>query len=289
MPTEVLTGVGRIVWGHPMRAQEKKYMDGPNKGQTVLGKDGQPVVQWSFGVAFPKAEFGPIWQAMEAEARTGYPHGVPQRFSWKYKDGDGIDGNGKPFADREGHPGCYVLTVTTEAFCPPCYIFENGQYRQLVEKEIKCGDHVALKLSLKVNVATGTNTPSLYVNPVAVQLVGYGKEIVNSGVNPNDAFGGRQFALPPGASATPISSAPAGVGMPMGQPPGQPPQQYGAQPVYMQQPPAAPGYPQAPQQPQYGAPPPMPDQAPPPMGYPPQQPAPGGYAPPPMPGQMPGR
>ena len=212
--TEILTGVGRIVWGHPLRSREKIYMDGPNKGQPVIKQDGSKVTQWSFGLAIPKAEFAPIWAAMQQEAATGYPNGTPPRFSWKIKDGDGIDDKGQPFNLREGYAGCYVLTITTEAFAPSVFKYENGAYRQLTADELKCGDYLCAKLNFKVNVATGTNTPSLYVNPLALELVGYGKEIVSAGVDPMAAFGGRQHQLPPGASAVPISAAPAGYGMP---------------------------------------------------------------------------
>jgi hypothetical protein len=255
MTIEIQTGVGRIVWGNPGRSQVKKHQDGQLKGQPVL-KDGQPVQQWAFGVAFPKADFQTsIWPSMAQEAASGYPQGVPPRFSWKYQDGDGVDSAGKPFNQREGYAGCFVLTVSTEAFAPPIFKFENGAYRQMKPEEIKCGDYVALALSLKVNVATGTNTPSLYINPIAIEHVGYGQEIQSVGaVDPNAVFGGQQRALPPGASATPLAPA-AGTGMP------------GTMPGMM--PPPAPMAPPAP-----GMMPPAPMMAPPPAPI----------APPPPPG-----
>jgi hypothetical protein len=289
MPTEVKTGVGRIVWGSPAKAQVKKQQEGPQKGQPVL-KDGQPVNQWAFGVAFPKAEFqATIWPAMSQEAASGYPNGTPPRFAWKYQDGDGIDSNGQPFSKREGYAGCYVLTISSEAFAPPVYKFENGAYRQLEPHEIKTGDYVAVAVKFVVNVPAqgSTHTPSLYVNPVAIEFVGYGKEIQN-GPDPMALFGGQQRQLPPGASSTPIAPA-NGVSMPgtgpqMMQPqPGQMPGQQPA-PQMMQQAPQ-PGYPQ----PSPGYNPPHDPRF---TGYP--QPSPG-YNPPhdprftggPQPGQMP--
>ena len=228
MPHEILTPPGRIVWGHPLKPQAKKYMDGPNKGQDVKDASGNPVMQWSFGLAIRKEEFGPIWAAMQAEAMTGYPNGVPQRFSWKIKDCDQVDDKGKLYREREGYAGCYVITISSANFAPAVYKFENGVYRQLTEKEFKTGDWMVAKLSFAVNVATGTNTPSLYVNPQALEIVGYDKEIVTAGVNPMEAFGGRQYQLPPGVSATPISGAPADVGMPGAPGPGQMPPAAGA-------------------------------------------------------------
>lgn len=243
--TECTTPVGRIVWGHPGRARQKTHMDGAQKGQPVL-RDGQPVQQWSFGVAFDKAAFqAEIWPAMSAEIHSGYPNGVPPRFSYKYVDGDGIDNNGQPFSNREGYAGCFVLAISTEAFAPPIYRLnpQTGGYDQLTEDQIKTGDYVRVGLNFKVNVATGTLTPSIYVNPVAVELVGYG-EAIHTGPDAATLFGGAAPQLPPGASATPVASS--STGMPgMGQPPAPQPAQGGmpapqpvAQPAPVQQPPA---------------------------------------------------
>ena len=285
-----INALGRVVWGHPLKGTQKKNMD---TGQIIL-KDGQPVIQHVFGLAVPKADFlATVWPAMQAEAAKGFPSGVPQNFAWKIDDGDDATPRqgGKAFAEREGYPGHYVITIASNTGFPPAlYRFNGTNYDQLNEDDLKTGDWVNAALNLVVNVPTQrTHTPSLYVNPQALEFVGYGTAIVSAGVNPMAAFGGQQRALPPGASATPVSGAPgAGVQMP-GTMPQQP---YGA-------PPAQPGYPAAPQQP-YGAPAqPAPGQMPPPYqqfvqpgapaapGYPaPQQPgypAPGGM-PPGMPG-----
>jgi hypothetical protein len=242
-------------------------------------KDGQPVQQWAFGVAFPKNEFAPIWAAMSQEAATGYPQGTPPKFAWKYQDGDGIDSNGQPFNKREGYAGCFILTITTEAFAPPIYKFQNGAYVQLNADQIKTGDYVAVALNIKVNVPTDrTHTPGLYINPEAIDHVGYGQEIHN-GPDPMALFGGQQRQLPPGASATPIASN-GGVAMPGTGPTMQP----GPSTMPMQQPGQMPGQPQMQYQqpgPQTmpGAPQPGPQTMPgaPQPGY--QQPAPG-YTPP---------
>lgn len=199
------------------------------KGQTVM-RDGKPVEQWAFGVAFPKADFqAQIWPALAAEAATGYPQGTPPRFAWKYQDGDGIDSKGVPFNQREGYAGCFVLTVSSELMAPPIYKLVGGGYVQLQPNEIKCGDYVVVGLMLKVNVATGTNTPSVYINPLAVELVGIGSEIVSVGAaDPMALFGGAARQLPPGVSMVPQATAGA-PGMPG----------MSAPPAPMMQPPAA--------------------------------------------------
>ncbi len=262
MPTEITTPPGRIVWGHPTKARPRT--DQKTK-QVLLDQQGNPRQSWSFGVAFDKATFQQhIWPALAAEAATAFPQGAPPAFAWKYVDGDGVDREGKPFNQREGYAGCYVLSISTELQAPPIFKFANGAYQQLAADGIKCGDYVAVGLNLKANVPTDrTQTPGIYINPTAVEFVGYGTEIVSAGTaDPNAIFKGQHHALPPGASATPIG-APAGApGMPgTGQapayaPPGGPP----------------PGYP--PQQPQYAPP------AAQPGGYPAPQAAPGGYPPP---------
>lgn len=256
------TPAGRIVWGKPGRPTIQT--DRATK-QPKIGKDGKPVEQWAFGLAIPKAEFlAKIWPYLDQEAKTAYPSGVPQNFSWKFKDGDGVDSNGKPYNLREGHAGCYILTVSSTAFAPPMYKFENGAYRQIGPEEIKCGDYVAVNMNVKVNVPQDrTFTPGLYVNPNGVQFVGYGAEIFNS-ANPDEMFGSQPIALPQGASAVPLaSSAPmpgtagaAPAGMPQGYPAAQPaPYQPAAQAAAMPPPahdfvhgagqPAVAGYPPA--------------------------------------------
>jgi hypothetical protein len=241
--TNLRTPAGRIVWGDPSRSTIKK--DQRTK-QPVL-KDGKPVEQWAFGIAFPKEAYlrhtlagnpnleqivqttafeRTLKPAFDQEAASAYPHGVPQGFSWKYKDGDGVDRAGKPYSAREGYAGHYVLNVSTEAYAPPIFKFENGAYRQISQEEIKTGDFAALSLNVKVNVPTNpTHTPGLYVNPDGIEWLAYGALIQNS-ANPEDMFGGgqTQHYLPPTASTTPVSSAPTGQ-QPYQQPPQQQPQQ----------------------------------------------------------------
>jgi hypothetical protein len=245
MSVDLKTPVGRIVWGNPGKATIKK----DQKGQPVL-KDGKPVEQWAFGLAIPKADFQQhVWPLMAQEAATGYPQGVPPQFSWKYKDGDtGIDRSGKPYNQREGYAGCYVLTITTESFAPPIFkLQQNGTYAQLTGDQIKTGDFAACALSFKVNVPTDrTHTPGLYVNPVAIDHVGYGQPIFN-GPDAATLFGGATYQLPPGASAMPVAAAGApgmpGTMQPAPQPGGmpgmmpmqpQPGQMQPQQPVYQQ-------------------------------------------------------
>lgn len=251
---------GRIVWGHPGKAQIKK--DARTKAPK-LDKEGKQVQQWVFGLAIPKQNFfAQCLPFMQQEAATAFPHGVPQNFSWKYKDGDGIDGAGKRYGDREGYAGHCVLTISTEAFAPQLFKFENGVYRQLAPEEMKCGDYVAVKINCKFNGAQSPNTPGLYINPNGIVHIGYGPEIVSSGQDPEEMFAGYQFTLPAGASATPLMPTAPMPGAMM--PQTAPAPQYGAPQGYPPAP-AQPAYAPAPVQQAYG----VPGQAPAPQGYPP--------------------
>ena len=215
--TSVLTPTGRIVWGHPLKPRQK--IDNETK-QKVLDQNGQPVMETSYGLAIPIAEFQQhVWPMMHAEALKGYPNGAPGNFSWKMTQPHEIDNKGQPYSLREGYADHVVIAVSTLLEPPPAFRWDAGrnQWVQMQPDEIKCGDYVRADLVFKVNVSTSaTRKPSLYVNPRAVQFVGYGAAIVSSGYNvdPNATFGAGPAPLPPGASAVPVGGAPESVGMP---------------------------------------------------------------------------
>lgn len=217
MPQEFIVQ-GRVVAGHPGKLRDKKNQQ---TKQTVM-KDGQPVKQTYFGVAVEKGYFNQqILPLMQAEVKSAFPNafpnpavlgglqGLPDRFSWKIKDGDGYDSQGKPFNTREGYAGHYVINFTSEGFAPQLFRKDGNNYFQINPDDLKCGDYVAVKTSIKYNGATGTNTPGLYVNPNMVLLIGYGAEIVSSAQDPEEAFAGYQAQLPAGAMTAPAAGAPA--------------------------------------------------------------------------------
>ena len=225
--TDCTTPVGRIVWGSPTKLRQKTHRTGPQKGQVQLDTKGQPINEISFGVAFPKGEFeAMIWPHMAAEIATGYPTGTPSRFAYKYVDADTVDDKGVPYSAREGYAGCIVLAYTqriNDTFgVPSIFKFnpQTGRYDQLGPEDIKCGDYVAVGTNFKVHVATGSDdTPSVYVNPKGIELVGFGTAIVGAGAtDPNAMFGGQARALPAGASAVPVQQ-PGAPGLPPMAPP----------------------------------------------------------------------
>lgn len=202
---------GRIVWGHPSKGRPKKDV----RTKQPIIKDGQPVTQYAFGVAIDKNTFAAqVWPQLQAEARAAFPNGAPPNFTYKFKDGDTVDAKGQPYSAREGYAGHCVMTIATEGFAPTVYKQEGGSYRQLSPEEIKCGDFVAVSLTIKYNGAVSPNTPGLYLNPQGVVLIGYGQEIVSSGADPDELFQGFKPQHFAGMSATPVmSSAPLPTAM----------------------------------------------------------------------------
>jgi len=179
---------GRIVWGVGSSLFEGKQKTDYNTNQVVYGADGQPVVEYGFGLAIPKIdpatgqaaeEFTKIWNALHQEAFTLFPSGqIPPGFAMKYKDGDGVDHNGKPYADKEGYAGHIVLACTTRI--PVKWFKFEGGNNILVSDGIKVGDYVNVQLNIKAHPAKGQGKAGLYLNPSAVQLIQAGKEIINA-------------------------------------------------------------------------------------------------------------
>jgi hypothetical protein len=106
-----IQAAGRWIWGSPLVSRIKMNQN-VTPAVPALDANGNKVDQWSFGVAYTKQDFAQhIWPALEWEARSVYPNGIPQDFAWKFKDGDtGLDANnGKPLRDKEGYAGHMVL------------------------------------------------------------------------------------------------------------------------------------------------------------------------------------
>lgn len=194
----ILTPVGRIVQGHPMVEQTKGY-----GGKPMTTKDGAPRSQYFFAIAIPKTDPGwaTLWQTISAEAQRSFPNGEWNRpdFAWKVTDGDAAQNKGK-----EGFAGCWVVKCAG-GFAPKVWT-AGGKALIVDQKQIKCGDYVRAMLNIAGN--DDKMKPGVYLNPVLVELVGYGQEIVG-GPDGAAVFSQAPAAvLPPGASATPVAGAP---------------------------------------------------------------------------------
>ncbi len=260
---------GRLVWSSGDLFKGKLNTEFGSQ-TPKLNKQGEQTKQYGFGLAVPKSvlqqtgkgEAGEIWAAIHEEAFTLYPsRQLPPSFAMKYKDGDGIDDKGVPFSQREGYAGHLVFACTTSL--PIKYYKYEGGNNILINEGIKCGDYVNVQLSIKAHPAIGQGKPGLYLNPMAVQFLGYGKEIVNT-PDGNQIFGMAAPAVPQGASAVPLAPQPGqllvpnmapGAPAPQGyappaMPQTAPPAHYGVLPPQHQPPAQQPGYPQMQQPPQ---------------------------------------
>ena len=226
---------GRIVGGHPTAFEQA--MDYYTK-QPKLDKNGQPLKEHRIDLAINKADFMQyVWPYVLQEVAKVYPqygNTNPEqldmtRFAWKIVNGDSTacpQGSNVPYNTRDGYAGCYVIKIRTNAFLPGTFKYENGAYRKIEEGEIKTGDYIVANVNLTVHKE---KDGGIYWNPNGYELVGYGQAIKGSAnSDPMKLFGGQAPTLPAGASATPISSAPAGAQMPMTAPAMQAPT---AQPV----------------------------------------------------------
>ena len=231
---------GRIVGGDPTKFEQA--IDYYTR-QPKLDRNGQPLKEHRIDLAINKAEFMQyVWPVILQEVAKVYPQYAQtnpeqldmSKFAWKIINGDSPacpQGSQVPYNTRDGYAGCYVIKIRTNAFAPGVYKFENGAYRKIEADEIKTGDYVVASVNLTVHKE---KDGGIYWNPNAYELVGYGQAIKSSGApDPMKLFGGQPTAVPAGASATPISSAPATAQMPMAQqaPMAQPVAQPMAQPM----------------------------------------------------------
>lgn len=214
--------VGRIVAGNP--AVQQQVTDFYTK-QVKKDELGQPLTEWRCEIAYPKQEFlEKVWPAVAQEVSKLYPQYAnihpdmcdQSKFAFKIVNGDSSacpKGSNTPYNTREGYQGCYIVKIRTAAFAPGIFKFENGAYRRVEANEIKTGDYVVANLNITAHTS---NDGGIYWNPNGFELVGYGTEIKGSGVaDPMAMFGGQTYQLPAGASAAPVSSAPATAQMPM--------------------------------------------------------------------------
>lgn len=223
MATPVTTAVGRIVWGTPHERQP--VIDDKTKVQAIHPQTGLPIFEYAFGLAIPKNDFGPIWAAMTAEAAKVCNGQIPDfntgGFAYKVVDGDSmapaVPARGipaKPFSDREGYGGCYVLAIKSRLDNPPpLFDWVNNQWQQVDPNnlrggnKLKTGDYVQVGLNIDGHAG---QSPGLYLNPNGIQFVGFGTLIMR-GPDATAMFGASgPAALPPGASAAPVG-APAGA------------------------------------------------------------------------------
>jgi hypothetical protein len=225
----MLSPTGRIVQGNPLYKSPVTEDDGKTQ---KIGKDNQPSFNYWFNVAFDKRDPAtwPMICAIKQDAAAAFPQLFPQGwnpnaanegcvrpdFAFKIKDGDGVDLNGKPHANKEGWGGCYILQISTYAGQPRCYDALNNNAPITELEQIHTGKFVRVSLDIKSNGWTGqgNSKPGIFVNPDGVQLVGHGAKIT-SGPDAATMFAEPVSSyVPPGMSLTAPVAAIAMPGQP---------------------------------------------------------------------------
>lgn len=223
MKSDFLTPVGRLVQGDPFEAQTKN-----KAGQPLVTKSGQPTQRYFIAVAFPKTDqaFSALYAKLVEVARASFPHlfnaqgqCTNPKFSWKLADGDGYDDDGKPNANKPGFAGCWVLKFQS-SFPPKC--FHAGRYQpheQIQDpKAIPRGYYVRVAGTIEGN--GDASKPGLYVNLNMVELAGgQPSDIIVSGPDASQVFGGSAPVLPPGVAAPVLPASMPGGAMPGNLPP----------------------------------------------------------------------
>lgn len=245
---------GRIVWvaGDLFKGRAQTIY-GTNQPK-VNPQTGEQQVQFGFGLAVPKTSLadpknGAIWTAMYEEAYSMFPsRQIPPSFAMKFKDGDGVDENGVPYNTRVGYANNLVFALTTQL---PIRFFKwEGGQNVLVADGIKCGDYVNVQVMVKAHAAIGQGKAGLYLNPMCVQLVAPGEEIVNAPTG--DMVFGTAAPVAPAGYVAPTAPAPMPTSALAGAPPAPwapapaaPPPHHAVLPPAFQPPVAAapPGYP----------------------------------------------
>lgn len=206
--------VGRIVQGSPVK-QQLRDMD---TNELEFDDKGQPIMGIFLAIAIPKMvggqpnpEWNRFWGDMASAAVALWPglfaNGQqPHKFSWKYQDGDGVNGNGKSVADKEGFAGHHIVKFRT-SFDMACHIegqFAPHQQLQKPEEVIKRGYWVRLFGKIGSNGATGNKVPGIILYPNILSFV--------AGSPVDEIRGGPDVAAVAGAHA--LGYVPEGVARP---------------------------------------------------------------------------
>lgn len=195
---DILFPAGRMVGG----SLDKLNPRTENNGQPKLAKDGKPEMQCSVGVAIPKGQEKhwsetPWGAEVYKTGAAAHPNLVRSpAFSWKITDGDSNLPNkkGKRPCDQVGYAGNWVMWFSQGWLPKRCNA--DGSV-ELPEGSVAPGDYVQVYGSVAGNKPVPTGTPGVYLNPIAVALVGVGDRISVDVDTTSVGFGA--VALPPGA------------------------------------------------------------------------------------------
>jgi len=211
---DILFPVGRLVGGSVHKERGATLQDGKTP---KLGKDGTQQMSVSFGVAIPKTQAAwqnePWGQTVFGIGQAAFPQMCASpAFAWKITDGDSALPNkrGKVPNTLTGYAGHWVIWFS-QGWAPKLVTADGAA--ELSGDKFVPGHYVQVFAAVAGNGATGTNTPGVYMNPIAVALAGMGEVIAVDVDTTSVGFGGG--VLPAGATpvvaAAPAFAAPAPV------------------------------------------------------------------------------
>ncbi len=188
-----LTPVGRLVQGSLYKPNETDM-----EGRPLVGKNGQPRVQYYVGIAFEKSnpETVELVDSIQAYVVSLYPAGISANFAWKMVDGDQPDPIKGVNENLKGH----VLLKLTNGYAPTVWDKECESKKT----DVKKGDYVRAQITVTSNGSA--QKPGVFLNINTVQHVAYGTEI-KSGPDVKSLFKRPITGVPTGASNIP--SAPS--------------------------------------------------------------------------------
>lgn len=200
----ILTPVGRLVQGSCFTGYDKD-MEGKPLTIKTGANAGQPRVQYFMALAIEKTnpDITNVLTKIAEVARQAFPtlhdaqgNCTKADFAWKITDGD-------QHPDKEGFAGCWVFKLSG-GFAPK--VRGNDPSILLTEEgSIKRGDYI--RAYININGNGSTIRPGVFLNPVGVQFVAYGEEIITVD-DGKDAFGAAPISgIPAGASAVPTAPA----------------------------------------------------------------------------------
>lgn len=177
---ELLTPVGRFVWGSLITPITKDAMGNPLTFKTGA-KLGQPRSDYKFAIAIPKngtthwtqTEWGIKIYAFAQQQFISGELNSP-KFAWKIVDGDSTQANdkGRRLCDRPGYAGNWVVTFSRTL--APELVNTKGQ--QILDlNTVNLGDYIQVFGELVCNKSIN---PSLIFNHRYVAFIGHGERIV---------------------------------------------------------------------------------------------------------------
>ena len=183
---------GRVISGNLTELQPVTNMQ---TKKPEINDDGTPKMTYWFRIAIPKTSpelydnngVPGVFSKLILVANRAWPTELNgDSFSWKIKDGDGTQNDGKQLPDY--CKGCYLFTVRNNRIAALAEPDGNGGWKILIDtSKMYLGCHVMVGISV---VNNGSQTqPGIYLNSEFAALVKHDKIINPGGVSIGEISG----------------------------------------------------------------------------------------------------